>query len=780
IERTTAIEPSVDTKKLSLPVQGMTCASCVVRVEKAIKSVPGVNSAAVNLASNKAVIEFSEDTDLGAIEAAIRSAGYGVELPMKSNGSGSDSANMLQLGADAPHEREFRTLRRDVFIAAAFTLPVMLLSMLPMLKAVHAWWPLTMDETNRIILLLTIPVLLFPGRRFFQGFAAALRHFTADMNTLVAVGTGAAFAYSTVAVLFPQWLGLQPGHMEVYFDTSATIITLILIGKMLEARAKNRASDSIRKLIGLQPRTAHLLRDGEEVEVALDSIRVDDLVLVRPGERLPVDGSVIGGVSSVDESMISGEPLPVEKREGDDVIGGTVNKEGALTLRATAIGAQSVLGHIVRMVDEAQGSKAPVQKLVDRIASVFVPTVIGIAILTGFVWYFGFDADFTSSMLHFIAVLIIACPCALGLATPAAIMVGVGVGADRGILIKDAESLERARSVQTIVLDKTGTVTEGRPAVVAIHVQGGTGLAEDENALISLIASAEQPSEHPLGQAVLRYAREQGLELRSPDSFQYEPGAGVIAFLGSDAVMAGNRGLMKSYAVKLPDKLPEALDLPGRTILYAAVNGRFAGAVALADAIRDTSAQAVRMLHRHGIDVVMLTGDTDEAARMIAEQAGIDRVIAGVRPDEKADHVRALQKEGRIVAMVGDGINDAPALAQADVSIAMGSGTDIAMETADITLMKSDLRGVVDAIRLSEATLNKIKQNLFWAFIYNVVGIPLAATGLLSPMIAAAAMAFSSVSVVTNSLLLRRFRRHFDAPTPGEQFLYFDQHNNRE
>jgi Cu+-exporting ATPase len=463
--------------------------------------------------------------------------------------------------------------------------------------------------------------------------------------------------------------------------------------------------------------------------------------------------------------MISGEPLPVEKREGDDVIGGTVNKEGALTLRATAIGAQSVLGHIVRMVDEAQGSKAPVQKLVDRIASVFVPTVIGIAILTGLIWYFGFDAGFTASMLHFIAVLIIACPCALGLATPAAIMVGVGVGADRGILIKDAESLERARSVQTIVLDKTGTVTEGRPDVVAVYVQDGIENIHDENALISLIASAEQPSEHPLGQAVVRYAREHGVELRSTDSFQYEPGAGVIAFLGDDAVMAGNSGLMKSYAVKVPVELPEALTLPGRTVLYAAVNGRFAGALALADAIRETSAQAVRMFRRQGIDVVMLTGDTENAARMIADEAGIDRVIAGVRPDEKAGSVLALQKEGRIVAMVGDGINDAPALAQADVSIAMGSGTDIAMETADITLMRSDLRGVVDAMRLSAATLRKIKQNLFWAFIYNVVGIPLAAMGLLSPMIAAGAMAISSVSVVSNSLLLRRFRR---SAQPGE------------
>ncbi len=746
-----------ETHKLSLPVQGMTCASCVLRVENAIAGIAGVRSAAVNLASNKAVIEIEDNADLGAVEKAVRSAGYSIQMPARNEAAEGDA--MQGFEASSPHDEEFRILRRDVAVAAAFTLPVMLLSMLPMLESVHAWWPLTMDETNRILLLLTTPVLFLPGRRFFHGFLATLRHGTADMNSLVAVGTGAAYIYSTAAVLFPQWLGLSAGHMEVYFDTSATIITLILIGRMLEARAKNHASDAIRKLIGLQPRSARVLRDGEETEVAIGAIRIGDLVLVRPGERIPMDGSVTAGASSVDESMISGEPLPVEKREGDDVVGGTVNKEGSLTLRATAIGAASVLGHIVRMVDEAQGSKAPVQKLVDRIASVFVPTVIGIAVLTGLIWYFGVDAGFTPSMLHFIAVLIIACPCALGLATPAAIMVGVGVGAERGILIKDAESLERARSVQTIVLDKTGTVTEGRPVVAAVFVAEGSDSVPDAKTLLSLVASAEQPSEHPLGQAVLRHARAEGLDVRTPESFQYEPGAGVIAFLGGDAVMAGNRSLMKSYAVTLPETLPAELQLPGRTVLYAAVNGRFAGALALADALRESSAQAVAMLHRQGIDVVMLTGDTEDAARLIADEAGIDRVIAGVRPEEKAGHVKALQESGRVVAMVGDGINDAPALAQADVSIAMGSGTDIAMETADITLMKSDLRGVVDAMRLSAATIGKIRQNLFWAFFYNVAGIPLAAVGLLSPMIAAAAMAFSSVSVVSNSLLLRRFRR---------------------
>ncbi len=747
----------VATRKVSLPVEGMTCASCVFRVEKAITGVEGVSAASVNLASNKAVIELSDDADLGAVEAAVRSAGYTLRLPAVAKGEASGES--MDYEADPANDAEQRVLRRDVIVAAALTLPVMLLSMLPMIDTLHARWPLSMDDTNRILLLLTAPVLLFPGRRFFRGFVSAIRHGTADMNTLVAVGTGAAFIYSMAAVLFPHWLGLHSGHMEVYFDTTATIITLILVGRLLEARARNRASDAIRRLIGLQPKYARVLRDGEEVEIAIGSIRIGDLVLVRPGERLPVDGVVTAGVSSVDESMISGEPLPVEKREGDDAIGGTVNKEGSLTVRATAVGTASVLGHIVRMVDEAQGSKAPVQKLVDRIASIFVPAVIVIAMITGLTWYFLLDEGFTASMLHSIAVLIIACPCALGLATPAAIMVGVGVGADSGILIKDAGSLERARAVQTIVLDKTGTLTEGRPAVIALFAHPMEGENWNEETLLSMVASAEQPSEHPLGQAVVRHARERGIEVRPPDSFQYEPGAGVIAFLGSEAVMVGNRGLMKSYAVKLPDQLPDELMQSGRTVLYAAVNGRFAGAVALADVMRNSSVEAVQLLHRQGIDVVMLTGDAREAAEMIARDAGITRVISGVRPDQKAGHVKELQKEGRIVAMVGDGINDAPALAQADVSIAMGSGTDIAMETADITLMKSDLRGVADAMRLSDATLRKIRQNLFWAFVYNVVGIPLAAIGLLSPIIAAGAMAFSSVSVVTNSLLLRRFRR---------------------
>ncbi|MDT8324463.1 MAG: copper-translocating P-type ATPase, partial [Bacteroidota bacterium] len=634
-------------------------------------------------------------------------------------------------------------------------LPVMLLSMLPMLPFMRTAWPLSMADTTGLLLVLTTPVLFLPGRRFFAGAWTMLRHGVADMNTLVAVGTGAAYGYSLVAVLFPHWLGLERGHFDVYFDTSATIITLILLGRWLEARAKGRATEAIRKLIGLQPRTARVLRDGEEMEIPTRDVLHGDRVIVRPGERIPVDGNVLAGASSVDESMISGEPLPVEKSAGDHAVGGTVNQEGSLTLEATAVGADTVLGHIVRMVDEAQGSKAPVQKLVDRIASVFVPVVIVLAVITFVVWMLLPGTDFAGAMLHFIAVLIIACPCALGLATPAAIMVGVGVGAERGILIKDAESLERAKGVDVVVLDKTGTVTEGRPAVTAVLPLEGTG----EEELLALAASAELPSEHPLGAAVLREARARAYALRTPESFQYEPGSGVTAFIEGDAVQVGNAALMKSYAVTLPDDTwLQSARHAGNTLLYIAVNGRLVGALTLADRVRPRSADAIALLRRQGIDVIMLTGDGEHAARDIARRAGIDQVIAGVRPEEKAEEIRRLQESGRRVAMVGDGINDAPALARADVSIAMGSGTDIAMETADITLMHSDIHGVVDAMALSRRTLGKIRQNLFWAFVYNVIGIPLAAIGMLSPMVAAAAMAFSSVSVVSNSLLLRRFR----------------------
>ncbi|MCZ7557060.1 MAG: heavy metal translocating P-type ATPase [Bacteroidia bacterium] len=723
----------------------MTCASCVLRVETTLLQTPGVEKASVNLASNKAVVSVAADTDMHALEAAVRKAGYTLTIPDES--ARSDSTAEVFADAASADESDVRALRRDLITSGALTLPVMLISMLTMFPSVAAVWPISIDDTNRILLLLTAPVLLFPGRRFFTGFLAALRHATADMNTLVAVGTGAAFAYSSIAVLFPQWLRLHPGHGEVYFDTSATIITLILLGKYLETRAKQRASDAIRKLVGLQPATARIVRDDGDVDIPIGELSHGDVVLVRPGERIPVDGTVRTGSSSVDESMITGEPLPVEKREGDRVIGGTVNQEGSLRIEATAVGSETVLAHIIRLVDEAQGSKAPVQRLVDKVAAVFVPIVIGIAGVTGIFWM-AVGAELSVALMHLVAVLIIACPCALGLATPAAIMVGVGVGADRGIVIRNAEAFERARSVNVVVLDKTGTITEGKPRVVLMRVAEGM----DEANVKMLVAAAERNSEHPLARAILDHVYAPGDVRLEAESFQYEPGLGVSAFVGADSVLIGSPALMRMYGVRLPEDLDAQA---GATVLHAAVNGHHAATFVLADAVRPSSVQAVAALRRQGIEVIMLTGDAEAAANGIAQEAGIERVLAGILPAGKEAEIRRLQEAGNIVAMAGDGINDAPALARADLGIAMGSGTDIAMETADMILMRGDLHGVVDALRLSKATLRKIRQNLYWAFVYNVIGIPLAASGLLSPMIAAAAMAFSSVSVLGNSLLLR-------------------------
>ena len=741
------------TRTLSLPIQGMTCASCVRRVEQSLLTAPGVWNAEVNLASNKAVITLASDAALAPIAEAVRKAGYTLRLPKDRN---SGTANNQDVGAEYLEEdADAAGLRRDLILAAVMTLPIMLLSMLPMLPGMEQLWPLRMDDTNRILLILTTPVLFLPGRRFFSGFVAALRHGTADMNTLVAVGTGAAFVYSLMAVLFPHWLDLHPGHTDVYFDTSATIITLILLGKFLELRAKRSASDAIRKLVGLQPKTARVRRGDVDFDIPLRDLVHGDLIVVRPGERIPVVGEIAAGASSVDESMLTGEPLPVDKHPGDNVIGGTVNKEGSMQIVARAVGSDTVLAHIIQLVDQAQGSKAPVQRLVDRIASVFVPTVILIAIVTFVVWMF-LGAEPSAALMHFVSVLIIACPCALGLATPAAIMVGIGVGADIGLVIRNAEALEHARSITTVVLDKTGTVTEGKPAITRMTLTTGT----DRGRVLALVAAAERNSEHPLARAVLDFVETEGAAVLETESFQYEPGLGVIAFVAGDAVMIGNRALMAMYAVRLPGQDTDTSDsTEGRTLLYAAINGRFVASFVIADTVRSSSSGAVSALRRQGIDVVMLTGDTSDAASAIAVQAGIETVIADVRPADKEAVIHRLQGEGRVVAMVGDGINDAPALARADVGIAMGSGTDIAMETADIVLMRSDLRGVVDALALSRATIRKIKQNLFWAFVYNMIGIPLAAIGLLSPMIAAAAMAFSSVSVVSNSLLLRRFER---------------------
>ncbi len=740
---------------LTLPVEGMTCASCVTRVEKTLKRVEGVEEAQVNLATEQVKIQFDpEKTDIRNLAAAVEVAGYKLVLPKKTVTSGSTAAvSGLETEELSVQEQSYRELKKKFFLSATLTLPVMVISMIGMTDWFMRASPLSMDDINKLLFLATTGVMFGAGRRFFAIAWKLARRFTADMNTLVAVGTGTAYVYSSIAVLFPHWLSLTNVSDHLYFDTAATIITLILLGRTLEARAKSRTTDAIKSLIGLQPKTARVRRRGTEVELPITEVVHDDIVVVRPGERVPVDGIITDGVTSIDESMITGESLPVERTVGQKVIGGTINKHGSIEVKATAVGQESVIAHVVRLVEQAQGSKAPIQTLVDKIAAVFVPVVISISIVTFLLWYFVGGLSFTAAMINFIAVLIIACPCALGLATPTALMVGTGLGATRGILMKNAESLERAQTIEVVVLDKTGTITEGKPTLTDIIPFNGM----TQDSLLQMAASVENRSEHPLGQAVVEHVRRKGLALKELEGFQSHPGLGVAAVVGENAVAVGNDKLMREFSIDLgtAEEVVSRLSSEGKTPIFVVVNGVLSGLLAIADTIKPTSKEAIAELKKLRMKVVMITGDRRATAEAIAREAGVDEIIAEVLPQEKAMHVKTLQNTGAVVAMVGDGINDAPALAQADVGIALGTGTDIAMETADVTLMRGDLRGVVQAITLSKKTVATLKQNLFWAFIYNVIGIPVAALGLLNPMYAAAAMAFSSVSVVMNSLRLR-------------------------
>jgi len=728
---------------LTLPVEGMTCASCVARVEKALKKVEGVQTASVNLASENVTLTFDgTKANLARLSSAVEDAGYKLLLPDAKPSEGWE-----------PSEG-YKRLRAEFIFSAILTVPIMVFSMI----SSTAWFVrhsfLSTDEVNRLLFLATTLVMFISGKRFVAIAWKLARHLAVDMNTLVAVGTGTAYVYSSLVVLFPQWIAAGSASSHTYFDTAATIVTLILMGRVLESKAKMRTTDAIKKLLGLQPKAARVLRNGAEQDVPLSDLVKDDIIIVRPGEKVAVDGIITKGFTSLDESMVTGESLPVEKTVGHRVIGGTINKNGSIEFRATAVGKETVIAQIIKLVEEAQGSKAPIQALADRVAGVFVPVVIGLAVITFLLWYLVGGLPFTAAMINFIAVLIIACPCALGLATPTAIMVGTGLGASRGILIKNAESLERAHKLQTVILDKTGTVTEGKPAATDVISLNGL----DERTVLQRAASVESRSEHPIASAIVDRAREAGLDLSSVESFQALTGLGLTAVVQSDAVLVGNNSLMKEYAIdtSVAQAAASKLSQEGKTIVFMAINGKLAGLIGVADTIKATSREAIARLKAMNLEVVMITGDNERTAAAIAAQAGIDRVIAGVLPQDKAAQVREQQNSGRIVGMVGDGINDAPALAQADVSIAMGTGTDVAMETADITLMRGDLIGVVEAIKLSHRTILAIKQNLFWAFIYNVIGIPVAALGLLDPMIAAAAMAMSSVSVVSNSLRLRR------------------------
>jgi P-type Cu+ transporter len=754
--------------KFTLPVEGMTCASCVARVEKTLKKIDGVEIANVNLATEAVALSFDPSkTNLDVLAKAVEGAGYKLAIPPKPkqssevnrNGSPAVRGNIYQVSSPTVgyQEKSYRQLKREFFFSLALAIPIMLVNMLSMTSWFMVNIPLTMDEVNKVLLILTTPVMIISGKRFFKPAWRLTKHFSADMNTLVAVGTGAAFLYSAFVVLFPNWLPSSVNLNDVYFDSAAMIIALILMGKMLEARAKQKTTEEIKKLMEIQPKTARVIRENIEREIPIIDVVVGEAIVVRPGELIPVDGIIFNGSSSVDETMITGESLPVEKHAGDKVVGGTINKNGSFELRATAVGANTVVAHIVKLVEDAQGSKAPIQHLADKIASIFVPIVIFIALAVFGVWYIVIGIGFASALINSIAVLVIACPCALGLATPTAIMVGTGKGASLGVLIKNAESLERACKIQTIVFDKTGTITLGKPSITDIKTLGSL----DEETMLRLIASLENKSEHPLSTAIVDEAKNRSITLVDVDSFQSKTGYGVTGNANGKRVIVGNEAMLKDFSIDISPARKIAADISeqGKTLVFAAIDGVLVGIIAIADKMNSTSQKAIEELKRMGLEVVMLTGDNPRTAQMIAAKVGIVRVFSEVLPAEKFAQVKALQlegkAEGRIIAMVGDGINDAPALAQANVSIAMGSGSDIATDTADVTLMKSDLNGVVQAIRLSRRTMRTIKQNLFWAFIYNIIGIPLAALGLLNPMFAAGAMAFSSVSVVTNSLRLR-------------------------
>ena len=828
--------PDGQAEKVDLPITGMTCAACAARIEKSLNRTDGVRKASVNLATSRARIEYDPAaTGIKQLAATVKDVGYGTTGMSRAEFTVDDSArpsgssqplekhlssvrgvadasfNLASMrvtveyltgATDATEIRkaiehfgyavretsasaeggeseasarssEYADLRRRFWISAVLSLPVLVMAM-----AHGRIAALNFAGANWVQLALATPVVFYGGAHFYRGAWAAFRHRAADMNTLIAIGTGAAYIYSIAATLAPSLFvragsGAMTGMngdttnpmVPVYFEAASVILALILLGRMLESRAKGQTSQAIQRLMKLQAKTARVIRDGKEIEIEVEQVVPGDIIAVRPGEKIPVDGIVRDGESAVDESMLTGESIPVDKSVGNEVFGATLNKTGAFRFEATKVGRDTALQQIVRMVQDAQGSKAPIARLADVISGIFTPVVLCIAVVTFAAWFIlaPVEVRFTMALVNFVAVLIIACPCALGLATPTAIMVGTGLGAENGVLIKGGESLETAHKLRTVVLDKTGTITKGEPTVTDVIPSGEV----NEEELLRLVAAAEANSEHPLGQAIVREARVRNISFDASTQFRAVAGHGVEAMVSGRTIVLGNAKLMRDRQVALGDfeAQAEQLATDGKTPMFVTIDGNLGGIIAVADQIKPESREAVQALKRMGITVVMMTGDNKRTADAVARQVGIDDVLAEVLPEQKADHVKRLQQNGGAVGMVGDGINDAPALAQADVGIAIGTGTDVAIEASDITLLRGDLRGVVTAIALSRATIRGVKQNLFWAFVYNVIGIPVAAgllypaTGwLLSPVIASAAMSLSSVSVVANSLRLRRFK----------------------
>lgn len=743
IEKIEDLGYSVILDKVDFDVSGMTCSACAASIEKALNNLPGVSKATINFALETLTISYSSNqVSVSEIKKAVDNLGY--ELIEKQK----DQEKIDH------KEDQLRKLTKLFIFSAILTFPLLwtmvghfsFLSFIYMPEILMNPW---------LQLALATPVQFFVGAQFYRGAYKSLKNKSANMDVLVVLGTSAAYFYS-IFLSFEWMQAGSVGHAELYFEAAAVIITLILLGNLFEERAKGRTSQAISKLLSLQAKVATVLKDGKEIEIPIEEVVVGDTIVVRPGEKIPVDGEIISGQSAVDESMLTGESLPIDKVVGDSVVGATINSNGSLQIRASKVGKDTALAQIVKVVEEAQGSKADIQRIADKITGVFVPVVIGIAVITFFAWYLIITPnDFRSSLIPTISILVIACPCALGLATPTSIMAGSGKAAEMGILFKGGEHLENTQSIDTVVLDKTGTVTEGKPKLTDVIIEDNF----EEKQVLQLLASAENLSEHPLALAIVLGVENRDIDLVAVDEFEALPGFGISALIKENKILAGTRNLMKSKDIKVNSKteaIMEDLENDGKTAMLVAINQEVAGIVAVADTIKDTSKQAIKRMHKLGLTVIMLTGDNQRTADAIASQVDIDEVIAEVLPDQKSDKIKDLQNKGYNVAMVGDGINDAPALVVADIGMAIGTGTDIAIEAADVTLMRGDLNSVADAIIMSKKTMRNIKQNLFWAFIYNTVGIPIAAAGLLAPWIAGAAMAFSSVSVVLNALRLQR------------------------